>query len=386
MGSFVLLGALVAAVVVGVWGRVVEPTNDVVGEHNLDDTELVKAFAVFRHGDRTADQEELELYSNNLNYNDVFFPYGMKALTNKGKQRAYSVGEYLRNRYDGLISKLYLPEDIAVRTTPYVRTQMSALAALAALYPPMPEQKWNPTLDWQPIPYNTVESSVDDLIYWSTCPRHGWLKNQIYESNPEMMTLIKPHEELFSYMSEHSGNNITIPEHIFTLDNLFQTLGNVEITPPQWAIDVMPQIKEMTKIKYTLLYKIKLIVVSTGVLLNEVLEVSEAAVSGNTEQPKLWLYSAHENNVAALMSAAGVFEAHQPSYGSTFSLELRRHRTTGEYGFTAVYARNAGGPEEILPIPECENPIFCNYATFVDLTKDSVLSREDYQTQCRIME
>lgn len=51
-------------------------------------------------------------------------------------------------------------------------------------------------------------------------------------------------------------------------------------------------------------------------------------------EPKLQLISAHENNVAGLMAAARVFEAHQPNYGSTFSLELRRNLMTGGYGIT----------------------------------------------------
>lgn len=51
-------------------------------------------------------------------------------------------------------------------------------------------------------------------------------------------------------------------------------------------------------------------------------------------EPKLYLYSAHENNVAALMAAARVYEAHQPNYGSTFSLELRKNTVSQEYGIT----------------------------------------------------
>ena len=40
---------------------------------------------------------------------------------------------------------------------------MTALTALSALYPPQPAQKWNPNLDWQPIPYNTPPYDEDDV-------------------------------------------------------------------------------------------------------------------------------------------------------------------------------------------------------------------------------
>lgn len=68
--------------------------------------------------------------------------------------------------------------------------------------------------------------------------------------------------------------------------------------------------------------------------MSEILNATDAAIAGDKDQPKLRLYSAHENNVAALMSAARVFQAHQPNYGATFSLELRRFRGTGKYGIT----------------------------------------------------
>lgn len=74
-----------------------------------------------------------------------------------------------------------------------------------------------------------------------------------------------------------------------------------------------------------------------GVLLADILNFTRAAIAGNREQPKLFLYSAHENNVAALMAAAKVFKAHQPKYGSTISLELRKRLSTEQFGFTVSY-------------------------------------------------
>lgn len=80
-----------------------------------------------------------------------------------GKRRACSVGKYLRKNYDGFLSRLYLPDEIVIRTTDYDRTKMTALTAMAGLYPPEPEQRWNPTLNWQPVPYNTPPRDEDDV-------------------------------------------------------------------------------------------------------------------------------------------------------------------------------------------------------------------------------
>ncbi|XP_028155951.1 venom acid phosphatase Acph-1-like [Ostrinia furnacalis] len=362
--------------------QVVEPSNEVETTDELADTDLVLAFVIFRHGDRTPDEEELELYSTDSKYKDVFFPYGMKALTNKGKQRGYLVGQYLRRRYHKFISDLYIPDEIVIRTTDYARTKMTALTALAAMYPPLQPQRWNPVLDWQPIPYSTLDASVDDLLYWYNCPEYLKLRNKVYDY-PDFKMLVSPYENLFKYLTTHTGNNITNPEEVFYLDNLFQALENVGLKTPDWAQAVMPQIKEMTKIEYAAeFFTPELTKYSSGLLMAEILNATNAAINGDLDQPKLRLYSAHENNVAALMSAARVFQAHQPNYGATFSVELRKNRKTGRFGVTAVYSANAGGPGEVLPIQGCGDQPICDYSTFVGLMQDILISREEFKQQC----
>ena len=70
--------------------------------------------------------------------------------------------------------------------------------------------------------------------------------------------------------------------------------------------------------------------------MQSIINITHCAVHNSSVplEPKLYLYSAHENNVAALMAAARVYEAHQPNYGATFSLELRKNNVTQEYGIT----------------------------------------------------
>ncbi|CAB3231241.1 unnamed protein product [Arctia plantaginis] len=365
--------------------KVVEPSSE--AKHiGLGDTELVLAFVMFRHGDRTPDDEELNLYPSEHHIPpNIFFPYGKKALTNKGKQRAYLTGKYLRQLYDGLVCRLYLPDQVKIRTTEYARTQMTALAALSGLYPPEPAQKWNPTLDWQPIPYSTTPFAEDDLMYWYNCPRYLSLKDQMY-GKPEIKKWLDPYEGLFKYMTEHAGTNITTPEDVFNLDNLFQTLSNVGLDPPKWAQDVMPKIKDMTKIEYAVqYYNSELIKLASGVLMQFILNATDSVVENPEKriEPKLYLISAHENNVAGLMAAARVFEAHQPKYGSTFSLELRKNLKTRRYGITAIYARDAGGPGTLLPINGCGGQPVCDYEQFVTLMQDVIWSKEEFYKACK---
>lgn len=389
--AFVFIMALTVAAVFGQEyypkihpaGLTLDPKNSLdMLDQGLPNTELVMSFVVFRHGDRTPDEEELKKYPTDQKYDNIFFPYGTKALTNKGKRRGYLVGEYLRRRYDSIISKLYLPNEISVRTTDYARTKMTVLTALSAMYPPLPAQKWNPFLNWQPIPYSTLASADDDLLYYYNCPHYLDVRKQVYNL-PEVQKKLKPYERLFKFLTIKTGANISTPEDVFFLDNLFQTLANVGVKPPKWALDVMPQIKEITKIEYGCeFHNNELIKLASGVLLADVLNATTSLINGDRDQPKLRLYSAHENNVAGFMAAIRVFKPHQPKYGSTISLELRKIPLTDKYGFTAVYAPEGGSPGVVLPIEGCEDQAFCDYDTFVNLTHQTVLQRSDYKHLC----
>nr|XP_026487653.1 venom acid phosphatase Acph-1-like [Vanessa tameamea] len=384
--SFVIVSAFCSSV--DQWMPILEELpkdlNDTINSenHDLDYNQLVLSFVVFRHGDRTPDQQELDKYPSGQFNDSIFYPYGKKALTNKGKERAFLVGEYLRNRYNDSISQLYLPDEISVRTTDYARTKMTALVVLASMYPPQAAQKWNPELNWQPIPYDTMEWNNDDLLHFSNCPRYDELKNSVYEV-PALSNAISSYENLFEVLSAKTGTNIETPENVFFLDNLFQTLNNTGVSLPRWADDLMPKIREMTKIEYlSLFYNKDLIRLSGGVLMAEIVEAIDAAIAGNEKQVKLRLYSGHENNVAALLAAARVFKPHQPKYGSTVSLELRKNVTTGKHGIMIVYAAEAGGPGVVLPIEGCGGNSICDYEMFLTLIRDVLLSRSDYMKQC----
>ncbi|XP_045766165.1 venom acid phosphatase Acph-1-like [Maniola jurtina] len=356
-------------------------SNDLI-EDSLTNNELVVSFVVFRHGDRTPDPIELALYPAWKIDDNVFYPHGKKALTIKGRQREFVLGELLRHRYNDSISELYLPEEISVRTTDFARTKMSALAVLAALYLPHPVQKWHPDINWQPVPYSTIPYKDDDLAYFETCDRYKQLLKKVYDI-PAIGKIIESYGDLFKILSAKTGRKITTPEEVFFLDNLFQATENVGVTTPQWVVDIMPQIKNMTKIAYYCqFYNTELRRLTSGVLMSEIVNITKAAIAGNTEVAKLYLYSAHENNVAGLLAALRVFVPHQPKYGSAAILELRRNRDTGKYGVMVVYASESGAPGQVLPIVDCGGAPICDYDKFIKLTQDLLLSRQEFKNLC----
>jgi len=261
-----------------------------------------------------------------------------------------------------------------VRTTNFDRTKMSASACLAGLYPPQEEQQWHPHINWQPIPYHTLPIEDDDMMYYYTCPR--FLEARLEElHSPKFQKLLEPYKDLFEKMSYYTGRNLTKPEEIFYIDNLFQAEKNYNISPPDWAVPLMNRIREMTVIEYQLQFATdELKKVSGGTLLQKMLRDSYATIKG-TQQPigrKMFLYSGHENNVAALLACSGVFEAHQPQYASTYILELHQQIKSKAYVFRILYIRDISKPAEVLKIPDCGE--FCPFDKFVQLTKNIVTS------------
>ncbi|XP_077286082.1 venom acid phosphatase Acph-1-like [Arctopsyche grandis] len=355
------------------------------GVYSLIDEEpsqLTLVHAVFRHGDRTPDVEEMELYPDDPNIANKFLPFGLKSLTNEGKAREYQIGLFLRNRYDGFINRVYLPEEIYVRTTDYDRTKMSALACLAGLYPPERIQQWNKGLMWQPIPYHTLPYTDDDMMYYYTCPR--FLEARTEELNsPRFQTKIEPYKDMMDVMGYYTGRNLTTPEEVFYIDNLFQAEKNYNIPTPNWAIPIMDQIKEMTVIEYELEFATpELRRIAGGTLLQKMITDSYNKIKKtlNPQGRKMYLYSGHENNVAAILACAGVFEPHQPPYGATFLLELHHKLISNTFVFRILYLRDAYSEAEVLRIPGCD--YYCPFEQLVQLTKDSVTS--NLKSECEL--
>ncbi|XP_041973708.1 venom acid phosphatase Acph-1-like [Aricia agestis] len=365
------------------------PTRVNVRQRNLarnstiDDGEIKLAFVIFRHGDRTSGPEEIKRFPSAHLNNSVFYPYGEKGLTNEGKRHAYNVGEYLRKRYDGFLSELYLPEEISIRTTDFARTKMTVLAALAGLYPPNRQQKWNYYLNWQPIPYDTRTVTEDDLSVYKSCPKYASIKTKVYDV-PEVHERIEENREFLKNLSSNAGYEFKGTSDMYFFNNLVHSLENVGVKLPQWVQDAKPKITELTSLEFECeFYTPELKRMGGGVALGEFVEASRAIMSGDSSQPKVHLLSAHENSVAGFMAAAGVFtKPHQPSYGATFSLELRRNVTTSKYGVMAVYSAQPGGPGVQLPIPGCEGQTLCDFDTYLDLRKDIYISRDEYKKEC----
>ena len=71
-----------------------------------------------------------------------------------------------------------------VRSTDVDRTLMSAESQMAALFYPTPEQQFNQTITWQPIPVHTVPTTDDFVsVYYCYAIMNYWLVTIIINNN-----------------------------------------------------------------------------------------------------------------------------------------------------------------------------------------------------------
>ncbi|CAG4976599.1 unnamed protein product [Parnassius apollo] len=132
-------------------------------------TELVLTFLIHRHGDRTPLKSTMELSDDQDALEELTRPYGYGQLTNVGKRRSFEMGKFIRHRYNDLISPHYNSSELYLRSTDSTRAKMTALIAMAAMYPAK-GQEWMEDINWVPVPYTTLPAKYDYNLAVINCP------------------------------------------------------------------------------------------------------------------------------------------------------------------------------------------------------------------------
>ncbi|CAB3242535.1 unnamed protein product [Arctia plantaginis] len=345
-----------------------------------------------RHGERAPDDDERSLSDRQEEILNITYLEGPEGLTNVGKRRANQIGKFLRQRYGsegyGLISNLYLNNEIAIRSTEKDRTKMTILVAMAAVYPPVVEQQWDAGLGkvWQPVPYDSVPLKEDYLRYYSNCDRFITLMTEAKQKS--LQEELAPYTNIIPLLEEKTGRNFTENPLLFqTLFDLFRSLDGLRISIPEWSKPLRPTIRDAATQAYGLYFKTdEMKKIGGGVLLQQFTEAAEDIISGKEVLKRLRLFSCHDFNLGALMEASNVkYERTIPEYGSVFALELYRSKTTGLYSVLPVYLPQAGKSNaRILSINECGSSSYCDFNTFKDLTKKYLLPEQEYYCICNI--
>lgn len=138
----------------------------------------------------------------------------------EGKKQIYELGQYLRRRYHNLIGSKYSPNKVYIQSTDFDRTIMSAQVALAGLFPPNEDEKWNDELLWQPIPVHTIPMSIDHVLTFPNhFPKFSAVRERHLKESPEIKRILTEYEDHFSHWSRMSGSDIKTVENVYYLHN-----------------------------------------------------------------------------------------------------------------------------------------------------------------------
>lgn len=340
---------------------------------------------LFRHGDRTPDPPT---YPNDPYSNFSYDPVGWGGLTPNGKRTEYRIGKFLRRRYGAWLGP-YRSNLLAARTTDWPRTKDSMSLVLAGLFPPAEDDVWAEGADklgdlWMPIASESVPRSEDNLLYmWDVpCPEHDKAFKEVLSSQSfQKQFRGGSHAPIVSYLEKYSGAKINVPEDVYNIYQALLAQQGWNLTLPSWTEDVFPdKMKPLAALYFEAdTWNRKMQRLRAGPLVKRIIRHSVAKSRGLLRPNRqMYLYAAHDNNVAALLMALRVWEpGTMPPYGVAVIFELRRR--AGQVGIQ-MYLRNSTSMEDLHPLtmPDCEH--FCPVHRFVQLTAD--VTPGNWEAEC----
>ncbi|OWR43369.1 venom acid phosphatase [Danaus plexippus plexippus] len=361
--------------------------------NELADEELVLSFVVSRHGERAPDSDELALSDQQEKLRKLTYIEGLEGLTNAGKRRAYQIGKFIRQRYGhegyGLLPKIYMPSEVEIRSTDKDRTKMTAQIAMAAVFPPEPEEQWDEGLGrvWQPVPYTAIPLSEDYLRYYANCQKFKDL--MAIAKKEAVLEEFHQFQDMVSLILKETGKDFSEdPLQFQTIFDLFKSTVSLGLDIPEWAKPLLPKLGEAARLAYRLYYKTdEMKKIGGGVLLNDFIEAAKKISSDEPMKKRFRMFSGHDFNIGSLMEVTKVIRHEQsnPEYGALFALELYKSKRTGEYSVVPIYLPRAGASSvQVLHFSFCENTSHCSLEKFIENTKEFVLPEKDFYNICTI--
>lgn len=364
-----------------------------LGARATEKDELVQLQILFRHGDRSPTR----LYPTSTH--GAFWSRGLGQLTNKGIWRAFNLGKYFKKTYIddlGFLPPMFNTADVAIRSSGYDRTIMTAQSVMTAMYPPTSDQaKWNledPQFPWQPIPIHSVPKKDDLILQNNQCPRFQQLKYEVFGGDPALKHFgeIENNRKALDVAKQNAGL-ASSPDYL--LYQLFDTLlveRENNLTLPSWADDnVLKVLEDLNLLDYKLLAKTpEMARLAGGNLLAKLF----ANVKNKIEADKIgekseraFFYSAHDSTIMALFGAMAVDFDAAPNYNAFVALELFRSED-GVYKVKVSYRSDTSiYPQrpETISLPACNGAALCPFDQVLEYYENRHLVVKDYELECK---
>lgn len=331
---------------------------------------LESVHIIFRHGDRTP--SKLEIYPT-APYNPIYESLGYGQLTDKGKIREFQLGTLLRTKYSKFLGGHHTYGSVYAYSSDVDRTKMSLQLVLAGIYPPTIDEEGSIRLS--PIPAYYVPNIVDSLLFPSLCPKYQ--KEYFKVSNlPLIRKEILKNKDLLNYLEEYTGLNMTTNPllQIYKLHHFLMSQISMNIALPEWATEnVRHRIEKLVALEYNILsFNTLMKRLNGGFIIKEF--IKNLNKSNNTSNPKIYVYSGHELNIAAFAKAHDLIEPKLPAFGSAIIVEKLRNHCGEVYIQMHLWT---GVTEQLITykIPKCEK--ICPYNKYLKLIEHVIPCDEE---------
>uniref|UniRef100_A0A915IU53 Uncharacterized protein n=1 Tax=Romanomermis culicivorax TaxID=13658 RepID=A0A915IU53_ROMCU len=300
----------------------------------------------FRHGYRNPAQ----FFKNDTSRETAGWGWeGASQLTNIGKQQAYSLGKFLRNRYAKLLPTEFQPSEL-------LRMYNVKCPAYTEAY--------------QPISDDNLPQSRD------------WLKNE---------------DQLVKYIMSNTGLNGSLSDLADVADNIQSILYTPGAKLPGWIEN--PSLAGFNKdkilkeiLEYAEAHQIQCAVdrpcakAMAGLWLDEILKILKQKESGKLADRKAHFYAAHTETVLSLMKLLGMDVAETPT-SAGFVLEFRQQSGGGKGQVRALFhepnhQRHTVREAHVVRLPYCSSGEWCSLDSIAQAASKE--SFADWQTFCRL--
>ncbi|XP_078605762.1 prostatic acid phosphatase-like isoform X2 [Branchiostoma floridae x Branchiostoma japonicum] len=345
------------------------------GQSIKNERSLIQAHVLFRHGDRSPTQT----FPTDV-HQESAWEQGFGFLSSIGIEQHHNLGEFFRKRYGkegfGVLSEEFRRDELFVRSTDTDRTLMSAEANLDRLYPD------------QPVPIHTVRTGLDKLLraFFLNCPRSDELLEEAMNS-AEFKQKEKENEEFMAFVVEKAGwsQPHSIMDAWRTQDPLLCEKAHSMKWPAWVTPEVYKRLTELTAyasgIEFRGDEKGRLM---AGLLVNHIVSnmtTAQQEVQENKKPYRLIMYSAHDIDISALMSALNIYNGLSPPYASCVMAELYRDNR-GRFSVQFLYRNDSNHEPYVLTIPGCEE--FCPFHDFYDLNDEVILNPGRWRRACEL--
>ncbi|GIY36694.1 venom acid phosphatase Acph-1 [Caerostris extrusa] len=308
---------------------------------------------------------------------DSYWIEGLGQLTKLGRIQHYAMGKHFRKMYEDFLS--HDVQEVECLSSIAFRSLFAGYAFLAGFYPSAAGRSIGEGLDWQPVPCHFLPLNKDKYLQsLPNCPAAEMDKSVLFRTKSAAQFM-----ESYKFWSAKSGLSV---QNYGDAGSLYKTLlaeKTENLSIPRWAEDTWEHLESNGNVCYHFHFKTRLLHrLRAGPVVEKIMKQMRRKAENPNDKLKVYVYSGHGSNVAAVLQALLVFNDRIPTYGSTILFELYKEEDGAHT--VRLLLSNSTYPERhieephVLYMPGC--PEYCPLEDMERSTSD--LYPLDWEREC----